>query len=728
MKHLIQLSFFITIATTSLSAQWTQTNGPVGGLIYDIEQIGDKTWAGTSVGLFTSTQNSDWQRSDLVPSSFFVLDFYRSATEILVLCIKQDKSEMKILSTTNQGSTWNTHTVSNPFNLLNFDPPTNRLRMVKVNNRVYVYSNVKAYYQDNYSGPWSVVTLPGNTGVLNIAIDSNSIVARANSGGYKLFKSVNGGSNWASNTFFQGTNLYLEDSLIITKNSNNQMAVSKDWGNTWTYKPERLIDVSLINRSKDGKLYAGMGDSVFYSTDNGISWTGKFIGTQYLLYNNLTAILINDDITMLGTRQGIRKANSWDDHFAPANEGLVISSIRHITSNGKNKLYATTTADIFYSNDKGETWSKLKIPFDSIPPYFALLSKGDTVFLNGAYYNNGTPMIARSYDNGINWELVTLPGSVPTTLFVHYSYSEPLIWQENVLITRFFDETDNKHSFAISTDFGASWKMFDYADPVSSINVREMVYIDNKVYAIEYQGIIRVSSDLGDTWTKIFDLKNLDPLISDLDRLYKFGNTYYMTSSHNNILYSEDQFATVNLIKANGLPVNANGFTQPIAFMAHIGDSLFGITKTMKEILLSTDKGQNWTPYHNNLDVSWVSPTDVCVFEQQLYIGSQFAGVWRYGDIVSSTDETHLTDSDGQFLRISPNPATDHIAIQLPPGMSANESARLNLYSIEGQLLFYQNMTTSAQLNLTLPDLESGVYLLEVATEKGRSTGRLVKQ
>lgn len=716
MKYYIHLLLFLVTAHFSLSAQWVQTNGPGGGLILDMAQIGDKAWVGTPTGLYTSTPDLTWELSDLVPQSYWVKDFYQNGADNLILCVKNDGSDYKVLHSTDQGNNWTTYNFSCPF-IYCYDVST-QLWIVKVNDRIYIYSAAQAYYLENFTEPWTKVTLPGNILILSIAIDTSSIIACANNG-MELYKSTDGGVTWSSNAFFNGTPFYLEDSLIISRISSNKIVVSQDWGNTWTTITNSALDVNLIRRSEDGKLYGGMADSVSYSLDNGITWVRKHIGGPYYSSGNLRATLINDDFTLVGTRQGIRKADSWNDDFTANNQGLVASFIKRITSNGKDKLYALTPFEIFYSYNKGASWSKLDIPVNQAPLFFNLMSKGDTAFINAHYSVNGKPAIARSIDNGVTWYFIDLPGTEPVVSFVHRPYTEALVWSENALFVVF--RNNNNFSYAMSTDWGTTWKPFIYVNNQISGQVRDFVYLNNKIYAFEQSGIVRYSEDQGDTWTQIFNLQ------IQLDKVYKFGNRFYITSVFDNLLYSDDNFSTINFIKANGLPLDYDSTYSPIVVMTHIGDTLFGITRNKREILFSLDQGQNWAPYHNGLDVSWVFPSDMCTLNNQLFTGTQYAGVWRYDNIVSSIDEA-TAEASNLSLNISPNPATDRTSVQLPAEWATGQDVRLNLYNADGQLLFYQQITTSAQLDLTLPELESGMYILEAVTGKGRATGRLIKQ
>ena len=56
MKKVILL-FVIILLATLVKAQWQQTNGPTGGVITCFASIGNNTFAGSTAGVFLSTNN-----------------------------------------------------------------------------------------------------------------------------------------------------------------------------------------------------------------------------------------------------------------------------------------------------------------------------------------------------------------------------------------------------------------------------------------------------------------------------------------------------------------------------------------------------------------------------------------------------------------------------------------------------------------------------------------------
>ena len=76
MKKLLLILAFLTVTLTS-KAQWTQTNGPKGGIINALTSYGTNLFAGTfGGGIYLSTNNgSTWTNvnNGLIGSGLFIL-------------------------------------------------------------------------------------------------------------------------------------------------------------------------------------------------------------------------------------------------------------------------------------------------------------------------------------------------------------------------------------------------------------------------------------------------------------------------------------------------------------------------------------------------------------------------------------------------------------------------------------------------------------------------------
>jgi hypothetical protein len=111
----------------------------------------------------------------------------------------------------------------------------------------------------------------------------------------------------------------------------------------------------------------------------------------------------------------------------------------------------------------------------------------------------------------------------------------------------------------------------------------------------------------------------------------------------------------------------------------------------------------------------WDNGGLVCMNHLHCY----FSGVCTVSDITSVKETAYLNKE----AWISPNPATTHINLQLPPQFE--QATKIEVYDRIGQLLL--RMSYTAEVDVC--SLSAGLYYLVVSNEDGeRVTGRFVKE
>lgn len=94
--------------------------------------------------------------------------------------------------------------------------------------------------------------------------------------------------------------------------------------------------------------------------------------------------------------------------------------------------------------------------------------------------------------------------------------------------------------------------------------------------------------------------------------------------------------------------------------------------------------------------------------------------VSSYPDCLDPTTVSYKMASDIDF-RVFPNPASEIIRIE-----SSDIIGKINLYSLDGSLIYSQAMQGSTQWSINLSGIGSGIYILEVNNSKGIKRERLV--
>ncbi|MFW6145368.1 MAG: T9SS type A sorting domain-containing protein, partial [bacterium] len=94
------------------------------------------------------------------------------------------------------------------------------------------------------------------------------------------------------------------------------------------------------------------------------------------------------------------------------------------------------------------------------------------------------------------------------------------------------------------------------------------------------------------------------------------------------------------------------------------------------------------------------------------------------GDAVTSA-KNHINIQNR--FEIFPNPSTGDLSISFNDVSSGEASVKI--HTLEGKLIFTDkllNIMTGKQYELSLPGLNSGIYLFSVITEEGKGTKKLI--
>lgn len=94
--------------------------------------------------------------------------------------------------------------------------------------------------------------------------------------------------------------------------------------------------------------------------------------------------------------------------------------------------------------------------------------------------------------------------------------------------------------------------------------------------------------------------------------------------------------------------------------------------------------------------------------------------VSRFPNCLNPT--TDISESISNLgLRVFPNPASDLLRIE-----SSYFMEKVNLFALDGSLIFSQAMQGSTQWSLNISGISSGIYILEVSSNKGTKREKLV--
>lgn len=285
MNKLFKIVLIILFASCSLYSQWVRTNGPNSQFIYSLHLRGNGIYAGTSDGIYRSTNNGlTWV---LVNNGL-----YTGNVRVTSIIDLYDKlfigTDSGIYVSTNNGDLWIKK--SSGLNTVN----SKLINSLFVYNSLIIFAGTEGgiYASTDEGESWTAK----NNG-LNI-LNVYSFTSRANkifAGSESLvYISTDMGESWS----ISNIGLSMQYSVLtLATNGINVVAglccgsgayVTTDDGGRW----DNIIQISIPNIfvRYDDKIFGGTADGVLLSTDGGYYWVAYNEGLQYL---NTTAIDYN---------------------------------------------------------------------------------------------------------------------------------------------------------------------------------------------------------------------------------------------------------------------------------------------------------------------------------------------------------------------------------------------------------------------------------------------------
>ncbi|MGE5352697.1 MAG: WD40/YVTN/BNR-like repeat-containing protein, partial [Acidobacteriota bacterium] len=611
----LPIMFLISIffLSTSVTAQWTQANGPFGGRIRCLNSFSNDSGqtsilAGTDGGLFTSTDN---------------------------------------------GLSWKSKTTG---------MPGHSVRCITVNgNKIFAGTNSGIFTSEDNCETWKPIN--GE----NIFLDVTSILVSGTNvlvgqGFYELRLSTNSGATWKYINHdykwkYDVRALAQIDTVFFMASFRDGVFRSTDKGNTWSIADTGLSDLRVLtliaapNTSGGKTLFVGTYNGIFASTNNGETWStinhgmeniitlsiaahGKTLyagsyrkgiyistdnGANWINHSNGLSSLTVRDISIKGdsifaaTEDGIFVSSDNGTLWQPANGGLHAHSILSMASIGNDLFAATETGGVFLSSDKGESWKAVNKGLKD-KCINALAAMGDELFAG-----SDTSGFFKSTDHGLNWREINY-GS--PKYFNHDSY-----WS----ITALAASGSNLVACAtggmgiyVSTDRGENW-FYAKTDSMFEPNPRILAVMGNTVFTANQHGEIHISNDNGLSWKKLNSVIP-DAYINDMAIL---DSTLFVASDYKTIRTTDSGSTWSDVIVVPGK-------RWQYSFAVYQNYIYAGTDEG--EIYLSANNGTSW------LKVASGMPAPIkklFIHNGNFYAATTGNGVWKYPlqEIISSIKE-----------------------------------------------------------------------------------------
>jgi photosystem II stability/assembly factor-like uncharacterized protein len=160
------------------------------------------------------------------------------------------------------------------------------------------------------------------------------------------------------------------NAVIIANNPGTGLStnyISTDGGTTWNPHFAPYMQANKFKFIPSGTLYAGTVSGIYYSPDNGISWTPgtganskNITSLAYKISNGHLFAGANMDVfTNDSAGCGVFKSTNGGATWALSSAGITDRRISGVECDNSGNVYATTTTGIYRSTDDGNTWAPL---------------------------------------------------------------------------------------------------------------------------------------------------------------------------------------------------------------------------------------------------------------------------------------------------------------------------------------------------------------------------------
>jgi photosystem II stability/assembly factor-like uncharacterized protein len=332
-----------------------------------------------------------------------------------------------------------------------------------------------------------------NTGLSNlkitslVAVDSSTVLAGTIGG---VFKTINKGGNW--NAINNGIH------------HNFEIAGLAKAGNR------------IVHISKGG---------VFASDDNGASWIAfndastNDIEVTKLSYNT------RSDAVLILNRNGLYVANEASTTAAPsfslAEKGLPGGIKINAISNDGLGWYLATNAGVYYSSTGDINWKPYNFNLPQYNITTVSLLNGNIVCgtsSEGIYKNNLHPMLAIDPEPVRTWTSVNSGFNNLKTYALATAGDKIIV-------------TANEKGVFVSKDLATSYVRANNG-LTDSLNVTDLVFAENYLYASTQNSGVFISADTGKTWQNVTG----GSLLLNIKNLYYSSGTVYCIDNNGSVL------------------------------------------------------------------------------------------------------------------------------------------------------------------------------------------------
>ncbi|MFZ1519200.1 MAG: T9SS type A sorting domain-containing protein [Ignavibacteriaceae bacterium] len=457
---------------------------------------------------------------------------------------------------------------------------------------------------------WEPSGIDGGRTNTIVKVTDNVFLAGYVGGG--LFRSTDGGENWysISNEIDNIGVFVLKISAAgdVYAGTLQSIYKSTDQGVTWNKVdaslPQNGYAEDITFDNSDNIYVTNAYEGVYKSTDAGNSWTLFSNGLPSSKYVRRIEFTSNNILLLSDLYRGIYKSTDFGANWIQSNTGL--DSTYYVSSFGSNsagEIFISTSGNgPFKSTDNGNSW--VSIQGDLSLPYASDIDFTST----GDLYLTIVQQLYKSTNGGTNWSNIT-------TMFNGFGFQSAYV-----------DNNDNVWATTLtsgiikSSDAGANW--INYTSGLTS-TLNNSFFSDasgNLYAAIQGKGFYS-STDNGNTWNKITIVNNEEDTFIKTAELIPSGGVIVF-NAYNGIKVSTD------LITWNSF---STGLTNQNIQELAVSDSAF---------FAASSDGKIYGTYRSA--ANWVEITDPSVsgYPYDLFVSSTGALYYLFDEeIYKSTND-----------------------------------------------------------------------------------------
>ena len=269
---------------------------------------------------------------------------------------------------------------------------------------------------------------------------------------------------------------------------------------------------------------------------------------------------------------------------------------------------------------------------------------------------------------------------------------------------------------------GSNWQVFKIPEVDNSKCPKQFYQRDNIGFAV-YDTKIARRNDLG-IWeivaTANGSSKYISKILPGTDMIGYILET--ASSEPNHLFISLDTGRTWIETNIDSLFQDNLHLHTGLSPVLIIGQNIIGYNFVpRKQMYISSDFGKSWQVYGEGLPETYIA--SLYFDEEYIYATTHGAGVYRrhIEDLPTSISSLLKTEAN---VSIDPNPNKGRFSVTIPNGLT--QGGIVFIHDLQGKLIFSTAYHHNGSIDIQLPNVSPGQYVLSLQSEGLSATSRII--